>query len=420
MKIALGMLPEFGHLVPTLSLAKNLRTAGHEVVYLGVADFEGWVLERGFGFVPVFETVFPRGTLTENRAETAEALAARFAAYGEYLHRGALESRLREVSPDLVLADALNDFLMLSAWSLDLPCLRVSTSLPQGWAPGVPPLSSSLPYDASPEGLARSEGAWEALLGSRTDQGSYHAIKLASLVHRYGYPLERIDRRGSFEMELSEFPEIVLGPSRLDFPRPPSDRRIHAESLWLERPEVPFPWEVLDGRPLVYVGGGSQAHRRRETLALRGLTAEVAAAMPDYQFVMAMPEGGPGETARPPNLIELRFAPQLALIERSCVVLGHGGLGSLKESFYYGKPVVVIPGRFDQPGNAARVRHHGLGAVFEASSVTVADVVEALRRLPSDAAVRANVASVREELVTLEREQPGRRWIEAYLASGAR
>ncbi|XXT24837.1 hypothetical protein WME94_25215 [Sorangium sp. So ce429] len=82
--------------------------------------------------------------------------------------------------------------------------------------------------------------------------------------------------------------------------------------------------------------------------------------------------------------------------------------------------VVVIPGRFDQPGNAARVRHHGLGALFEDSSVTGADVVEALRELSSDAAARANVASVREELVTLEREQPGRRWIEAYLASGAR
>ncbi|WP_437931692.1 glycosyltransferase [Sorangium sp. So ce291] len=420
MKIALGMLPELGHLVPTLSLAKNLRAAGHEVVYLGVPDFEGWILERGFGFVPVFETVFPRGTLTENRAETAEALAARFAAYGEYLLGGALESRLREASPDLVLADTLNDFLMVSAWSLDIPCLRLSTSLPQGWAPGVPPLSSPLPYDASPEGLARSEGAWGALLGSRTDQSSYHAIKLALLVHRYGYPLDRIDRRGSFELELPEFPEIVLGPSRLDFPRPPSDRRIYAESLWLDRPEVRFPWELLDGRPLVYVGGGSQAHRRQETLALGGLAAEVAAAMPDYQFVAAMPEGGPGETARPPNLIEVRFAPQLALIERSCAVIGHGGLSSLKECFYHGKPVVVIPGRFDQPGNAARVRHHGLGAVFQDSSATVAEVVEALRRLSSDAAVRANVASVREELVTIEREQPGRRWIEAYLASGAR
>ncbi|WP_437737671.1 glycosyltransferase [Sorangium sp. So ce1335] len=416
MKIALGMLPELGHLAPTLSLARNLRGAGHEVVYLGVADFEGWVRERGFGFVPVFETVFPRGALTESRPETAETLAARFAAYGQYLQSGALESRLREARPDLVLADALNDFLMLSAWSLGLPCLRLSTSLPQGWAPGVPPLSSPLPYDASAEGLARSEEAWEALLRSRADQGGYHAIKLASLVHRYGYPLERIDRRGSFEMELPEFPEIVLGPSRLDFPRPPSDRRIHAESLWLERPEVPFPWEVLDGRPLVYISGGSQAHRRRETLALRGLAAEVAAAMPEHQFVMAMPEGGPGEAARPSNLIEVRFAPQLALIERSCVVLGHGGLGSLKECFYHGKPVVVIPGRFDQPGNAARVRHHGLGAAFDASSVTAADVEEAIRRLPSDAAVQANVALVREELVTLEREQPGRRWIEAYLS----
>ncbi|WP_437516219.1 hypothetical protein [Sorangium sp. So ce1099] len=54
--------------------------------------------------------------------------------------------------------------------------------------------------------------------------------------------------------------------------------------------------------------------------------------------------------------------------------------------------------------------------MFEDSAVTVAEVVEALRWLSSDAAVRANVA----ELVTLEREQAGRRWVEAYLASGAR
>jgi len=415
MKIALGMLPELGHLVPTLSLARNLRSAGHEVVYLGVPDFEGWIRERGFGFVPAFETVFPRGALGPERVETVEVLAARFAAYCTYVQGGALQARLVDAKLDLVLADTLNDVLVASAWKLGLPCARLSTSLPQSFVPGVPPLCSALPYEASPQGLARSADAWEQMLASRVDPRGYHATKLALLVHHYGYPRERIDERGAFEVDLPAFPELVLGPSRLDFPRPKASQRLHVESLWLDRPQAPFPWDRLDERPLVYVCGGSQAHRRPETLALREIAMAVAAEMPDHQFVMAMPDA---ETARLENLIAVRFAPQLALLERSAIVLGHGGFGSLKEAFYFGKPAVVIPGRFDQPGNGARVQHHGLGTVFEPSRVDPRDVVTALRRLPADATVRTNIAAVRDELLALEREQPGRRWIERALASG--
>lgn len=55
--------------------------------------------------------------------------------------------------------------------------------------------------------------------------------------------------------------------------------------------------------------------------------------------------------------------PQLKVLQHADLFVTHGGLGSIKESIYYGVPMLVYPLdlHYDQNGNGLKVEHHGLG-----------------------------------------------------------
>lgn len=55
--------------------------------------------------------------------------------------------------------------------------------------------------------------------------------------------------------------------------------------------------------------------------------------------------------------------PQLKVLKHTDLFVTHGGLGSVKESIYYGVPMLVYPLdlHYDQNGNGLKVEHHGLG-----------------------------------------------------------
>jgi UDP:flavonoid glycosyltransferase YjiC (YdhE family) len=48
----------------------------------------------------------------------------------------------------------------------------------------------------------------------------------------------------------------------------------------------------------------------------------------------------------------------------------HGGFNSVKECIFQGVPMVLLPIFYDQPGNAARAVHHGLGVMGSFAGVS--------------------------------------------------
>ena len=416
-RIIIAMLPELGHLLPTLCLADGLRSRGHAVSFLTVPDLQGWAARHGFNAHTAFESVFPVGSLEAGAGLTpTEALERKhltFKAMVDYVNGDGLLRALTDARPDLVLADSLNDTVIAAARMLSIPVIRLSTSLPQRAAPGVAPLSCELPLAHDRDSRQAVERAWQQLTAERSRPGSYHAEKRRILCERFSYPVDEISERGAFEAELFTVPEISLAPAGFDFPRPAADRPVYGESLWLDRPEVGFPTERLDGRPLVYAALGSQQHRIGAALAFQRCVHQVARSMRERQFVLVTPE--PSSDA-PPNVVEARHAPQLELISRSEAVVCHGGLGTLKECFFFGKPVIVLPDAFDQPGNAARVRHYGLGLTGALSSLSAPWLGDAIAQLSRDQTVRAQVASIRAEIVSQQERRPALAFVEHLLA----
>ncbi|XP_071546547.1 UDP-glycosyltransferase UGT5-like [Panulirus ornatus] len=74
------------------------------------------------------------------------------------------------------------------------------------------------------------------------------------------------------------------------------------------------------------------------------------------------------------------------------VFITHGGLLSLQESIYHGKPLLVIPIYGDQPKNAMFVKDSGLGQWLEWEELTVDDIIKALTDIINYTKYKENVA----------------------------
>jgi zeaxanthin glucosyltransferase len=424
--IAFWMLWEEGHLFPTFQLASALRARGHRVVYAGIPDHESLLVENGFEHVPILEELYPRGalararrlSLTEQTALVCEEIAL---LHGQFVD-GVIDELLRRLSPDLLLCDILLNGVAMAALHAKIPFVRLCTSLPQTPAPGVPPLTSRLPFDDSPAGIAAAERVWAARDGRYGPDIDNALARLNQATRRrYGVPAELFDARAVFADHMVGFPQLVLCSPALDFPRPPEAWLHHGESLWLERREPAFAWEALDpDRPLVYCSMGSQPHSFAGPRRFLAELLVAAARAPAWQFVIVTGGGlsAADFAAIPDNAVLVPFAPQLGLLRRSRLAITHGGLGTLKECMVLGVPVLVFPAVADQPGNAARIEYHGLGRTGDMGTATADQILAMARAVLEDAEIPRRIAAVQRSFVALEEAQPGLALAEQILAAG--
>jgi UDP:flavonoid glycosyltransferase YjiC (YdhE family) len=82
--------------------------------------------------------------------------------------------------------------------------------------------------------------------------------------------------------------------------------------------------------------------------------------------------------------------------------------------------MLVRPFALDQPANAARVAHHGLGRVLWARDPSAASVAAAIDALVSDEATRARVAAMRAAFVQRLERGEAAAWVESLLSRARR
>lgn len=101
------------------------------------------------------------------------------------------------------------------------------------------------------------------------------------------------------------------------------------------------------------------------------------------------------------NVYFFSRVPQLQVLQQADVFITHGGLGSIKESIYYGVPMLVYPldPHYDQNGNALKVEYHGIGlrGIFEYERST--QLKSKLEQLFSDTTFKKNIKTMRENCI---------------------
>ena len=65
MRIGFLSLPVPGHLNPMTTLARQLQSRSHDVVFISLADVVPFVEPAGMPFVPCSETAYPAGSLAK-------------------------------------------------------------------------------------------------------------------------------------------------------------------------------------------------------------------------------------------------------------------------------------------------------------------------------------------------------------------
>ncbi|MGZ3461362.1 MAG: glycosyltransferase, partial [Archangium sp.] len=378
-RIVFYPLAQVGHVNPTFHLAKQLRARGHDIRYLSLPDIEDHVRAQGWHFTPLFGDLFPKGlcdsldAIMASSAPMSEKLKAgiemgeRMQAYfTEVLLGSSFEAQLRESQADLLLADATYPMPALTAHRLGIPSAIFSVTLPLRADALVPPLTKSAPpADGWWSRLkVRADWAWMA----RRGRASYRNFMRALFEGLFRHHPE-LSKLCEFRSHLQQgpyvnLPTLIACCSEFDFPRA-STENLHyiGPGVDLGRADSPLPAEVeQDRRPLLFCSLGSQGYRALPHRPFFQAVLDAVARRPDWRLLLVVGTSlNVADFRIPPNATVVQFAPQLSVLRRASVMLTHGGLGSVKECICLGVPMLVFPTGFDQPGNAARVVHHGLG-----------------------------------------------------------
>jgi zeaxanthin glucosyltransferase len=416
----------------TFALARKLQGKGHHVHYVCIPETEERIRSQGFDFTPVFSSVFPPGTLATQYANEAAGkylgvagINARVRGMCEHCRDGEVARATARLKPDLFLVSNHMPWEAIDAWKTGVPVIMFShlvVSLPDS---RVPPISSHTIPSSSLISRLKVLWEWQKVKLRRKLVGKASGLSkvsdyIADLALAAGYPVNGIHFDALPWPRLS-LPELVFFPECFDFRRatPISGAFYIEPSIDTERKDKAFPWERLDARPLVFCSLGSLVTFKYLALTKR-LFQHLLDAMkqrPDLQAVVAIGNYlALEEFDCPKNVILVDEAPQIALLKRAKVMVGHAGSGCIRESIFFGVPMLLLPITFDGPGNTARAVYHGLALQADFRTVTAEDFKTGLEELLDVPSYSEAAKRMSREFVELENQAPSIPIIEKALA----
>ena len=374
--------PVPGHIHPFAALGRELVARGHRVTCFQVADLEAKIHSEGLEFYRIGGAEYPPGALRASLdalGRLAGFAALRFTiravAATTAMECRELPNAIRAAGVEALLVDQMEPAGGAVAERLALPFVTVCNALLINRDPVAPPPFTPWAY---------TDAAWARLrnrVGYAVSDRITKPIADAVAIYRREWKLPAL---ASPDDSFSRLAQICQMPREFDFPRtalPPAFNYVGPLRGALPRP-IPFPWERLDGRPLVYASLGTLQNSREPLFrtfaeACRGL---------DVQLVISHGGGlAPHETDRlPGNPLIVTYAPQVDLLARAALTITHAGLNTVLDSMANGVPVVAVPITYEQPAIARRVEWAGAGRTIT------------LQRLTSDRLREAVVAVLQE------------------------
>lgn len=384
-----------GHLNPFLALARELQRRGHRVTVFQMPDLASSVLAEQVDFVPIGASDHPIGSLPQSLAELGRLsgfAALRFtvraiAQTTEMICRDAPQA-VHDARVDTLLVDQTEPAGGSVAERLGIPFVTLCNALALNREPDVPPPFSPWTYRESVWARTRNR------LGYAVSDRILAPVRsvLADYRRRWNLPAHR----GS-EDSYSRLAQISQQPREFDFPRKflPSCFHYVGPLRSPERHSVEFPWERLDGRPVIYSSLGTLQNQKSN---LYKCFVEACADL-DVQLVIAgrSPESlGP----LPENVIAAAYAPQLELLAKASLTLTHGGLNTVLDSLSCGVPMVLVPLTYEQPAIAVRVARIGAGEILPLSRLSPNSLRTEIRKIGTGDSYKANARAMADSIRT--------------------
>lgn len=387
MKIGFLSLPLTGHLNPMTALARKLKSRGHEVVFIGVPDIESVVRTADLEFIPFCESEYPLGTVARTWGAIANLHGLDVIRYTARkltpgLVKAALEhlpGKIAESGVDSLVLDTTYRGLEIVPMHLRLPYVQIWNVLHFDVSGSTPLMFYSWPHETSPEALASNVKGLQIL----RELGEPMMPIVRSYAERNGLKIDWSNPAATS----SKLAVITQTPKEFDFPIAHLPSQFHYAGPFHDnegRQPIPFPWDRLNGKPLIYASMGTLVNGLRNVY---GTILEAASQFPEMQMVLSVGRNfNPDDLGQiPSNTIVVRAAPQIDLLKRAALSITHAGLNTALEALAQGVPMVAIPVGFDQPGVAARIAYHGVGEFIEVGNLTtrrLSDLIAKIKENP--------------------------------------
>lgn len=355
-------IPAHGHVNPSLPLVSELARRGERVIYYNTEAFRGKVEGAGAEFRAY---TAPDEERVGQGADSPLDVMARLMTAAEAVIPAVLDE-VRTARPDYVIYDSMCVWGKQIARILGLPAI----------------CSCSIFFVGSQnfQALPREGAIGRRMLGHPLEAGRYlwtHFSAARRLKRRYG-----VDSPGVFDffgnpgdmtlVYTSRY--FQIGGERLD-----ETFKFVGPSLVERNDHAGFPFEFLEGGPVVYISLGTIFNDRPRFFRL------CMDAFGNSRLRAVMSVGGRVDTAAlgpiPQNFLVLPHAPQLEILRRASLFVTHGGMNSASESAWFGVPMVVAPQMGDQLVIARRVEQLGAGVVVDSHHFTAQGLREAAEQV---------------------------------------
>jgi MGT family glycosyltransferase len=386
-----------GPLNTMLPLGQELQRRGHRVTLFGIPDTQRKTLAAGVEFQAVGEEEFPTGAMAESFTQLGKLTGLAALRYTiELLKQGAAVT-LRD-APALLKAAGVEALLVNQgaveggtiADIVNIPFVTVCSAVVLNRDPSVPPFNTHWNY--SP--------AWWARL--RNQMGYM-------LLNTVAKPIRDVIAEYRREWKLpphtqpndvySKLAQLSQAPAEFEFPRQQLPASFHFTGPYhssASREPVPFPFEKLTGKPLIYASMGTLQNRLIRVFqdiatACVGLDAQLVISLGGSAKPESLPE-------LPGNPIVVEYAPQLEILKQATLMITHAGMNTTMECLMNGVPMVAIPVTNDQPGVAARIAWTGAGEAIPLSKLSVKRLEKAVKQVLTEDSYKTNAVRLQEAI----------------------
>ena len=403
-----------GHLNPTMALARVLQSRGHQITFYQRPLSKEKIINAGFNCAVFGEEEFPIEVMHQELETLAKISGLPALKFTIDLFRRRMQAAFEQIpllakaNPiDALICDETNWEGATIAEMLGIPLITTACALCLRAEPAIPPFFTTWSYRNNLLGRIRNGLAYR--LFKKMGRPLLETVN----AQRTRAGLRPYDRG---EDICSQLLFISQQPSAFDFPRlnPPAALKYVGPMVDASlRGDVPFPFERLNGKPLVYASLGTLQNHQKEIFQ----TIASACAPLDVQLVLSLGGGSKpeslGQLAGDPIAVE--FAPQLELIRRSTLSITHAGLNTALESMAEGVPMVALPITNDQPGVAARIAFTGCGEVLSIKKLKVEKLRSTISKVLSDPTYRQNAKKMQQNIQQHRGAQGAADLIEAAL-----
>ena len=455
-------LPASSHYNATFKLAKHLQSKGHSITYVGNDNFQESVLANGFDYHfsdshnRVYHSitntwsfmVFP--AINGNFSQGIRRFFYRIERFFFLLRlyrdtTGVARSEehhldlMSTIRPDLVILDVFYSFQISLFYHTRTKLLIFQTKFPTNRSPDIPPPCSL--YVPSQDIISKIIVAalWKRYfvfrflgdIGRRLKfLSNDEALIFSKYARRAGFPVKRYRERRAFHDAYSLYHELILSPQELDFMQIKRKKQVHMGPVVdMDREEAGYNYTYLldrqklrrlaEDNTIVYCSLGSLPNVDRKTSVnfFRRVIA-LFKELTDHVLILSVANF---EICQfhidSANVFLYQKVPQLEVLKIADVMITHGGMQTITECILSEVPMLVCPlnREFDQKGNAARIKFHGLGVIGDIKKDSLRTIKDKLQKLTTDSGYKANLAVMSKRIQQSDNFKNGIDFIDRYV-----